>query len=77
MRRRLASLAAIALVPAAFNIAPVSAHALNIPLCTGDGTARSLNLPLPENAPSGREDAGCCAKGCHTGSRKRLPSRAN
>lgn len=77
MRGGLASLALIALVPAAFNIAPATAHALNIPLCTGDGTARSLNLPLPENAPPGRDDAGCCAKGCHTGSRKRLLLRAN
>jgi hypothetical protein len=70
-------MALVALIPAAFIVAPAAAHTLIVPLCTGDGAARSLTLPLPQNAPSGRDDAGCCAKGCHTGSRKKAPKSAN
>jgi len=64
-----------ALIPAAFNTAPASARPLVAALCTGDGAARSMNLPVGGDGPPGKEAPGCCAKACHTGSRKRMAGR--
>lgn len=65
----------LALVPAALNAAPGHAGALALPVCTGDGTARVLSVPVPAGELPGRDQPGCCAKGCHTGSRKKSTSR--
>jgi hypothetical protein len=56
----------LALWPAALNAAPASAHsALSVPLCTGDGVLRIINVPLgPQDVP-GKQVPGCCVKGCH------------
>lgn len=63
------------LLPAALNISPAHAGTLAIPLCTGDGVVRSVTVPMPSGEIPGREQPGCCAKGCHTGSRKKQPPR--
>ena len=64
-----------ALIPASFNPSPGSGHSLVVLLCTGDGATRSVTLPLGSEGPPGQEMPGCCAKGCHTGSRKRMAGR--
>jgi len=72
MRRR-AIFGIAALVPAALNLsAPASASGLMMPLCTGDGQVRMVEVPGAPKTPAG-PDNGCCAKGCHgSSSRKRL-----
>lgn len=72
MRRR-ALFGLVALVPAALNVAaPAAAGGLMMPLCTGDGQVRMVEVPGQPKAPQGGEN-GCCAKGCHSGSsRKRM-----
>ncbi|MBS0253992.1 MAG: hypothetical protein JSS36_01975 [Proteobacteria bacterium] len=74
MSRATALFGILALLPAALNTSPASAAGrLAVPLCTGDGVARVVQLPLgPARIPGG-ESPGCCAKGCHSGgARKRL-----
>jgi len=66
-----AAIGILALVPAAFNIAPAAAQGIVVPLCSGDGVTRSVTVPMPGNELPGKEAPGCCAKGCHTGSRKK------
>ncbi len=61
----------LALVPAAFNISPAAARGIVVPLCGGDGLTRSVSLPVPGGELPGKEVPGCCAKVCHTGSRKK------
>lgn len=73
MRRALLGL--VALIPAALNVAPAAAHGLAVPLCTGDGAARQVTVPVPTRDLPGGDQPGCCAKGCHTGSRKRSQAR--
>lgn len=77
MKRALFGL--LAMVPAALNVAPAAAHGLAVPLCTGDGAARTVTLPVPADRLPGGDQPGCCAKGCHTGrdggSRKKAPHR--
>ena len=65
----------LALLPAALNTSPAQAGGLSIPVCTGDGQVRSVTVPLPSGELPGRDQPGCCAKGCHTGSRKKSQSR--
>lgn len=77
-----ALLGLIALVPAALNAAPAAARGVEVPICSGDGVARTVTVPIPGGQLPGRTDSGCCAKGCHTGSRKKdgscgLPCDAN
>jgi hypothetical protein len=61
-----------ALVPAACNAAPAIAASLLVPLCSGDGQVRMVEVPAGNGAP-GSDQAPCCVKGCHAGSsRKRL-----
>ena len=69
-----ALLGIIALVPAALNIAP-AAHGMTVALCTGDGAARTITLPTGDGTLPGKEQPGCCAKACHTGSRKKSQNR--
>lgn len=75
MKRR-ALFGILALVPAAFNVAPAGAHSITVALCTGDGVARTMTVPVPgRTGPPGREEPGCCTKACHTGSRKKSHCR--
>lgn len=63
----------MAMIPAALNLsAPASAGGLMVPLCSGDGQVRMVEVPGTPKMPVG-SDNGCCAKGCHgSSSRKRL-----
>ena len=61
----------VAMIPAAFNVAPAAAHGMAVPLCTGDGAARAVTVPVPSENLPGSDQPGCCVKGCHTGSRKK------
>ena len=67
----------VALLPAALNTTPASAHgALAAPLCTGDGIARTVSVPVAPSGLPGSEPPGCCTKGCHSGgARKRSGKR--
>jgi hypothetical protein len=72
MKRPIASFAITALLPAMLAVTPASASVLLVPLCTGNGPARMVELPLP--GKSGRDhESPCCVKGCHSGaSRKKV-----
>ncbi len=63
----------VALLPAAMNTTPAMARgALAVPLCTGDGVARTISVPVAPSGLPGSEPPGCCTKGCHSGgARKR------
>lgn len=64
--------ALVAMVPAALNTSPAAANGrLTMPLCTGDGLARTITVPVGQARLPGSEPPGCCQKGCHSGSRKR------
>lgn len=65
----------VALLPAALNAGPAQAGTLAVAVCSGDGVARSITLPIPPTELPGRDQPGCCAKGCHTGSRKKQAAR--
>ena len=67
----------IALIPAALNTTPGNAHSqLAVPLCTGDGVARTITVPLGQSGLPNSDPPGCCVKGCHSGSaRKRAGKR--
>jgi hypothetical protein len=67
----------VALLPAALNTTPASARGqLAVPLCTGDGVARTVNVPVGQSGPPSSDPPGCCVKGCHSGgARKRLNKR--
>ena len=73
MKRALFGL--LALIPAALNVSPAAAQGLAVPLCTGDGAPRQVTVPVPARTLPGGDQPGCCAKGCHTGSRKKGQSR--
>ncbi len=68
-----AVLGLIALVPAACNVPAALAEPLVLPLCSGD--SRVLVIPVSPNDGPSPEPSACCAKACHTGCRKRGPSR--
>ena len=63
MKRRML-IGLIALVPAALNAAPARAGALALPVCTGDGSARTITVPVPTGELPGRDQPGCCAAKC-------------
>lgn len=67
----------VALVPAALNTAPgASRGQLSVPLCTGDGVARTITVPVGQSGLPNSDPPGCCAKGCHSGgARKRANKR--
>ena len=70
--RRITAFALLAMVPAALNVSPAAARGvLMAPICSGDGIARQVSLPIgPQDVP-GKQVPGCCVKGCHSGERKR------
>jgi hypothetical protein len=66
-RRLIALFGALALVPAM--VGPLQAEARELVAMTCDGGAVSVPVPAPLGPPQGP----CCAKGCHSDSkRKRL-----
>lgn len=67
----------LALLPAALNVSPATARGLLVPLCSGNGLAESVLLVPAGGTPEvpGKEQPGCCAKACHTGSRKKISAR--
>ncbi|SFF90787.1 hypothetical protein SAMN05518801_10382 [Novosphingobium sp. CF614] len=70
MRRELALLGTLALLPAMIGPLEAEARSLVAPLCGGG----MLVIPAgPMEGPPGPPQGPCCAKGCHAGSiRKRL-----
>ncbi|MES2493137.1 MAG: hypothetical protein V4579_07660 [Pseudomonadota bacterium] len=66
----------VALVPAALNVSP-AARALTVPVCTGERPADAVSIPLPDGGQRRDEGPGCCAKACHTGSRKKSSKLPN
>lgn len=73
MRRR-ALFGLVAMLPAALNLAAPASAALMMPLCTGDGQLRMVEVPGAPKAPSG-SDKGCCATGCHSSSNRKRAAR--
>lgn len=73
MKRSFVHFAMLALVPAAVNLAgPASGATMMMPLCTGDGVVRMVEVPLDGQQAPGQDQSSCCVKGCHaSGSRKR------
>ena len=70
--RLLATLCMVAMVPAALNTSPAKAASLSVPLCAGDGLARTVSIPVGQSQLPGTEVPGCCVKGCQSSSlRKR------
>lgn len=70
MKRELAVLGTLALLPAMIGPLEAEARTILAPLCGGGFTS----IPAaPGDAPPGPVQGPCCAKGCHSGStRKRL-----
>jgi hypothetical protein len=64
----------IALLPAALNATPAHATTLALPLCDGGVAHGVVFVPLGHAPLPGADQAGCCAKGCHS-SRKRAGLR--
>ena len=70
MRRELALLGGLTLLPAMIGPLEAEARGLIVPLC-GGGVLTSPGGPA--DGPPGPPQGPCCAKGCHSGSsRKRL-----
>ena len=59
-----AQFALIALFPAALGTAPVGARAMAMPLCTGNGQVRLVEVPLEQ---PGKAPEQCRDKACHGG----------
>ena len=68
-----------AMIPAALNTTPASARGqLSVPLCTGDGVARTITMPVGQSGLPNSDPPGCCVKGCHSGgARKRVHKRVD
>ncbi|MBX9644963.1 MAG: hypothetical protein K2W91_12800 [Novosphingobium sp.] len=73
MRRR-ALFGLAALLPAALNLSAPASGALMMPLCSGDGQVRMVEVPGAPKAPAGGTK-GCCAKGCHSSSNRKRAGR--
>ena len=74
--KALAIFCVFALVPAALNTNPAMAKgALAVPLCTGDGVARTISVPVTPAGLPGSEPPGCCTKGCHSGGARKRTGR--
>lgn len=70
-RRLIALFGALALVPAM--VGPLQAEARELVAMTCDGGVVSVPVPAPPGEPKGPPQGPCCAKGCHSDSkRKRL-----
>lgn len=71
MKRRISQFGLVALVPAAFNVTAASAMTIAMPICTGDGQVRTVEVPVDgSQGPLGPQGP-CCAKGCHGGSSRK------
>lgn len=71
MNRAASLFALLAIMPAALHAAPVLASdSLLVPICTGDGQTRLVEIPKGGSAPrnGGEQD---CVKGCHAGSSRK------
>lgn len=70
MKRELALLGTLALLPAMIGPLEAQARGIVAPLCGGG----AVTVPeTPPDTPPGPAQGPCCAKGCHAGSsRKRL-----
>lgn len=65
-------LALVALIPAALNAAAWAAPTTPVPICSGDGSARSILIAGSAPSRPRDDDGRHCPKGCHAGpSRKR------
>lgn len=61
----------VALLPMALATSPAQAGTMTLMICTGNGPARSIEVPLP-GKPLRQGDEPCCMKGCHSaGNRKK------
>ncbi len=72
----------LAMLPAALGTAPAAAS-LQMPICTGDGQVHVITVavspgkpagpagPASPADPAGKDQNGCCAKGCHAGSSRK------
>ncbi|MFA6219774.1 MAG: hypothetical protein WC692_08335 [Erythrobacter sp.] len=70
---RAVAFALAALLPAAIGPLPAQARSITALLCTGDGTTRSVEIPLDVPMNDAPAPPPCHAKGCHAGScRKRF-----
>jgi len=71
--KRLVHFGLLALVPAALNTSSmaIGEAGLLVPICTGDGQVHYARLPAGPKR-SGGDEGTCCAKACHSGSRKRV-----
>lgn len=70
--RSLALFGFLALLPAALGGAPAAAASMRaVPICTGNGAASMVLIPIGAPALPRQDSSGCCVKGCHAaGSRK-------
>ncbi len=59
-------LAVVALVPAAVNASPAGAAGIAVPLCSGDGRALVVVMPVGGHDVPGKQVPGCCVKGCQS-----------
>ncbi len=72
MKDSLVHFAMTALLPAALNIsAPAAGASLLVPVCTGDGLVRMVQVPVDGQQAPGNSNGMCCAKGCHAGSSRK------
>lgn len=73
MIRVFARFGLLAMVPAALNVSAAAGATIRMPICTGDGQVRMVEVPAGTPTGPGDEPAQCCVKGCHGGSsRKKL-----
>ncbi len=77
MKDHLIHFALSALLPAALNVsAPAAGTSLLVPVCSGDGLTRMVQVPVQgqQQLPGG-DRGSCCAKGCHSGSSRKRSLR--
>lgn len=67
-----------ALMPAAIHpaqAAPSHPRSLTSLVCSGNGLARRIAIPVDGDQPSSGDDRPCWAKGCHAGNMRKRGSR--
>lgn len=70
--RTAAALAMLAMAPSALQGAVPAARTLRVQLCSADGSARTVNIPVRPDRPQPAPGEPCCLVACHAGgSRKR------
>jgi len=72
MKRVLALIGSLALIPAAVGPLPASARSFAVALCGGG----SVTLPASPAGGPADPPAPCCAKGCHGGSQRKRIDRS-